>query len=361
MTARPSIGVAISGGGFRATAFGLGCLRALHDRGILDRVTVISGVSGGSLAGALWAYGPPNFDEFDESTVALLRRGLQLDIALRAFAPLSVVRNAASLAGSVLPGSLARGRSSNRTDALRAALAARAFGSTTMSDVSRAGLTTVFTATDLISTKAVRFSSQNSSCSAYGRILEPVNVADAVAASAAFPALLPAIERRFTFVRDSDGTSIVQRVSLTDGGVFDNLGLSVLEPGRSATYTHHAYELDYIIACDAGTGQPDPANGRLWPARMARSFNVTHRKSQDGGRARLHQAVRAGELRGFVHAYLGMPDARLPQPVADLVSHQRTRSYGTNFRAMQVEDLDAIATRGEQLTRTLVHHYCPEL
>jgi NTE family protein len=173
--------------------------------------------------------------------------------------------------------------------------------------------------------------------------------------------LLPAVERRFTFVRDSDGTTRVQRVSLTDGGVFDNLGLSVLEPGPSPMYTHHAYELDYIVACDAATGEPDPANGRVWPTRLARSFSVTHRKSQDGGRGRLHQAVRTGELRGFVHAYFGMPDARLPVPVADLVPHRRTRSYGTNFKAMSADDLHAIATRGEQLTRSLVQHYCPEL
>lgn len=361
MTTHPSIGLAISGGGFRATAFGLGSLRALHDRGILDNITVVSGVSGGSLAAALWAYGPDRFDEFDQSTVDLLRRGLQLDIALRAFTPHSIVRNGTALFGSLLPGPLARIRSANRTDALRSTLVARALGTTTMEKVTRPGVTTVFTATDLLSTKAVRFSSHASSCSAYGRILEPITVAEAVAASAAFPLLLPAIERRFTFVQDRDGTTTVQRVALTDGGVFDNLGLSVLEPGRSPMYTHHAYNLDYIIACDAATGEPDPANGRFLPTRLARSFSVTHRKSQDGGRGRFHQAVRAGELRGFVHAYLGMPDARLPVPVADLVPHERTRGYGTNFKARSAEDLRAITTRGEQLTRTLLHHYCPEL
>jgi hypothetical protein len=40
----------------RAIAFHRGCLRALHDRGVLDRVQVISGVSGGSVLTALWAY-----------------------------------------------------------------------------------------------------------------------------------------------------------------------------------------------------------------------------------------------------------------------------------------------------------------
>ena len=49
------IGIALSGGGARAMAFHLGCLRALHDLGILDRVRVFSTVSGGSVIGALYA------------------------------------------------------------------------------------------------------------------------------------------------------------------------------------------------------------------------------------------------------------------------------------------------------------------
>jgi NTE family protein len=50
--AQARMGVAVSGGGFRATAFGLGCLRALQDTGLLASVSVISGISGGSLLAA---------------------------------------------------------------------------------------------------------------------------------------------------------------------------------------------------------------------------------------------------------------------------------------------------------------------
>jgi hypothetical protein len=39
---------------------------------------------------------------------------------------------------------------------------------------------------------------------------------------------------------------------------------------------------------------------------------VTYRRAQDASRGRLHQAVAAGLIQGFVHSYLGMPDARLP-------------------------------------------------
>src|SRR6266702_2524245 len=75
------IGVALSGGGSRAAAFHLGCLRALHDRGLLPRIRIVSGVSGGALLAALYAYGPATFEEFDAIATELLRQGLQWAIA----------------------------------------------------------------------------------------------------------------------------------------------------------------------------------------------------------------------------------------------------------------------------------------
>jgi NTE family protein len=357
----PRIGLAISGGGFRATAFGLGCLRALYDRGVLDNVTVVSGISGGSLAAALWAYGPARFDDFDAYAVELLRRGIQLDITRRVLAPATIGRNLAAFLTSAMPMPFSGQRTANRTDSLRDTLATHAFGDTLVNQVTYPGLATVISATDLITTRAVRFGSQRSSCSAYGTITDPVTVAQAVAASAAYPLLLPAIERTFTFTRNRDGgtTTASHRVALTDGGVYDNLGLTALEPGRSPEHTEHVYDLDYIIACDAGTGTPNPADGRFLPTRLIRSFNITYRKTQDAARGRLHEAARTGQLRGFVHSYLGMPDHRLPIPVPDLVPCDRVRSYRTNFRAMSHDDLYAISTRGEQLTRTLIAFYCP--
>jgi NTE family protein len=44
-----SIGLALSGGGFRATLFHLGAIRRLHALGILQKLTTISSVSGGSI------------------------------------------------------------------------------------------------------------------------------------------------------------------------------------------------------------------------------------------------------------------------------------------------------------------------
>jgi hypothetical protein len=45
------VGLALSGGGIRSAAFGLGALQALHEAGVLDRVEYLSTVSGGGYIG----------------------------------------------------------------------------------------------------------------------------------------------------------------------------------------------------------------------------------------------------------------------------------------------------------------------
>lgn len=356
--ATPKVGLAFSGGGFRATAFGLGALRAFHDRALLDNLAVVSGISGGSLLTAMWAYGPSDFAEFDATVVDLLSRGLQAELVRRAFAPRLAGVNMLS-AISALQGT-GHNRRSTRTEALVSALAAHDFGAKMMPQVTHKGTGIIISATDLSTGNAVRFGSEISSCSPLGVIEQPVPVADAVAASAAFPVLLPHLTRSYTFIK-RDGTADCRTVLMTDGGVYDNLGLTPLMPGRSRAHTSHVYDLDYIIAIDAGIGRVAPRAPNYWPGRIARSFGIAHTRAQDGVRARIHETADHGQLKGFIYTYLGMHDLRLPAPIPDLVPRDRVFKYPTNFAAMTRDDLAALTTRGEQLTRALIDTYCPEL
>ncbi|GAA3756130.1 hypothetical protein GCM10022240_06250 [Microbacterium kribbense] len=353
----PRIGLALSGGGFRATAFGLGSLRALQDRDLLRHVAVVSGISGGSLLTAMWAYGPDRFDEFDDTVTALLRTGLQAELARRAFAPRAAGRAIASAVRALGP---QRQRSYSRTDALVEALAARQFGRKLVANPTHARTDIVISATDMRSGNAVRFGSVISACSPYGTILDDIPVAEAVAASAAFPLLLPALRRGYEFER-RDGTRRREQLTMTDGGVYDNLGLAPLLPGRSARFNSHVYDLDYIVAVDAGRGRAEKTAARYLLGRMSQSFDITHTKSQDAARSRIHAARENAELRGFIHVYLGMRDERLPVPLADLVPRSQVEKYPTNFAPMKAAELDAIAVRGEQLTRTLLSVYAPDI
>jgi hypothetical protein len=84
--ATPSaVGLALSGGGSRAIAFHLGCLRALHDLGILPQVKVLSTVSGGSIIGGLYAATDAPFPEFERRVRETLARGLVLPAVRTAF------------------------------------------------------------------------------------------------------------------------------------------------------------------------------------------------------------------------------------------------------------------------------------
>ena len=56
----------------------------MYDRGVLDRVAFVSGVSGGSVMSGLWAYSEDDFESFDARVCELLRKGLLVPIARRA-------------------------------------------------------------------------------------------------------------------------------------------------------------------------------------------------------------------------------------------------------------------------------------
>lgn len=380
---RRDIGIALSGGGYRAAAFHLGCLRALNDRGLLSRVRVISGVSGGALLAALYSYGPQDFAAFDAWATHVLQTNLQIAIARRTFMSRRAIQALLTNVSLPLTGSRVilrrlvtrlsgactayQSNSSptllrhvNRTTAFADVLAQQIFGDRKLPNLTHSELDVVFTACDLVTGGAVRFGSRTSSISRLGTILDDVPVATAVAASAAFPVLLPALEQRFR-LRDAHGKDVQQVLLLTDGGVYDNLGLSVLTDDRNHRYTPHVYDVEYVIACDAGQGQLAPTAPHIWPTRMHRVVNIMHGRAQHGERGRLFAAQSNGKLRGFVYAYLGMQDDRMPVPITDLVPRSVVASYPTDFRAMSLENLDALTTRGEQLVRQLLPHYCASL
>jgi predicted acylesterase/phospholipase RssA/proteasome lid subunit RPN8/RPN11 len=375
------IGLALSGGGSRAIAFHLGCVRALNDLGLLNRLQVVSSVSGGSVLSAMYAYSSDSFSEFDARVVELLRRGLTRDIAKAALRPSAIGRTAWSLAASaaasglrlvfrlvpttmtpaaVNPAMPPPSRSYSRTEAFRDALKSL-FGDTLMREVRRP-LETVVNATELRTGSAFRFGSRQSGCWRFGTIApEDALVADAVAASAAYPALLPALDRRYRFAKGGL-TSGPTRVLLTDGGVFENLGVGPMEPGRKPSISTNAFSPSYIICCDAGAGLlDDDSHPTWWPGRMYRSFLTVFRKVQDATRNRLHRLAESGEVSGFVLAYLGQDDDRLPWFPPELPTRREVYNYPTDYSPMDAEDVRRLALRGEILTRFLVAYYLPRV
>ncbi|MFQ5568248.1 MAG: patatin-like phospholipase family protein [Rhodothermales bacterium] len=390
----PNVGLALSGGGSRAIAFHLGCLRALHARGVLDKVGVVSAVSGGAVLAAMYAYSDDDFDAFDARVCALLRRGLQLDIAKATFSPLHLARSAATflIAGTAAKGAqLTRGtlaaghgllnrsnratrssslsriappfrRWASRTTAFETVLRNRLFGDAIVREPRRAGLDVVLNATELRTGTAFRFGSRACACSRFGSVQEDILVATAVCASAAYPAFLPALHNRYTF--EQNGKTRAERVVLTDGGVYDNLGASCLDPSRDPDYTAHVYPCDRLICCNAGHGQWDGfITPYGWPSRMQRTVEAMFRKGQDRTMGQLFAQRASGDLEVLILPYLGMKDEALhrdadvgPLP-DDFVVQNQVIGYPTDFRAMSESDLDRLSGRGEQLTYLLTDAY----
>jgi NTE family protein len=351
----------------------------------------VSTVSGGSVIGAAWAYGDSTFESFDERVVSVLRRGLQWEIAREVFCSWQGVRIIATLLvnGMVsfiiavvlfvlyqarrwlgLPTARLEGVLAalsrllpiwgSLTTAFEAALARTLFGRRRMDEVARPGLATVINACDLRTGTAFRFGSDRSGGWRYGEIVGGVpTVAKAVAASAAFPILLPPLIEKFEF--EQKGVRRTDTVSLTDGGVFDNLGVTVLEPGRAHDYAFN-HPVTHIISLNAGGGQFEGEERHYWwLGRVARSFGAVHRKAQDAVYQRLHKYVEAGELDAFGMIYLGQQDNRLPWIPPDLVRREQVKDYPTDFAPMSAKDLKLLASRGEQLTHLIVDRYLADI
>jgi NTE family protein len=218
------IGLALSGGGSRAIAFHLGCLRALNDLGLLDQIEVLSTISGGSVIGAYYAYTPTkSFDEFEHDVRRFLRSGFQKKIATGLINPATFV---SCLAG-FFTGGAGVGRFKSITDVFSHVLDREVFNHARMRSALRNHLeNVVIGACDLRTGSAFRFGNDRAGSWRLGEMVDGnINVALAVAASAAYPLFLPALGRRLTFTKN--GNDSAHDVLLTDGGVYDNLGVQV--------------------------------------------------------------------------------------------------------------------------------------
>lgn len=384
----PKIGLALSGGGSRAIAFHLGCLRALNRLGLLDRVVILSTVSGGSVIGACFHAHQGDFASFEAKVRALLARGLVatmfrklssttgLKVAV-AFVVVGLVALGVTLikmlikfASLITPRALAvqferfevrspLHRFASRTSLLEAALDDLLFKGVSLKDLP-AQPHLVINATELRTGSAFRFGTIESGSWRWGKLhRNEAKLAHAVAASAAYPLFLPAFDESLTF--EKNGVLTNSRVILTDGGIYDNLGLGCLWPDRSPDVSLNVVPVDTIICCSAGYGlRQDPPSQFIF-ARMLSVFSAVFDRAQNAAMHRLHEAQRTGQIKRFIFPYLGQQDRQLPNPPADLVRREEAHAYPTDFSAMPEEWIGRLSLRGEQLTLCLARAYIPAL
>ena len=382
------IGLALSGGGTRAMAFHLGCFRAFHDLGILKRVEVMSAVSGGSLVAALFA-DSSSFSEFEERLRKHLSRGFVWPATKKLFATLEGLRVLlcwtliapinlllALLSGSVWvfsrfvkPERRARWsgaklyspvrRFASLTTVFQRVFEEDVFHGLRLRDVTDPKPLLIITTAELRTGSAFYFSPKSSGSWRLGEVADKnVTVGCAVAASAAHPTVLPALDLVFPF-NTKHGTRREERVSLTDGGVYDNLGVASLWPDRDPTISLNVTDIDTIICCRAGYGPRFSPPRQFLLGRLKGAFYCTHDRLQNAGIKRLFDLRESRKLKAVLVPYLGQIDSRLKFPPSDLVNREETFNYPTDFFGMSEEWINKLCQRGEQLTRALVAEHMP--
>lgn len=258
----PESGMALclSGGGYRAMLFHLGSIWRLYETGILASLNRISSVSGGSITAGVLALAwdsllkdaSPKRNRFETEVVTPIRNFARRTIDARAI-----------IGGMLLPGTISKRVQANYRKYL--------FGDATLQDLPD-NPRFVINATNVQSGVLWRFSKPYMRDYRVGEVVKPtVPIALAVAASSAFPPFLSPLVMKLNpgdFTpnsgEDLQREPFTKRVILTDGGVYDNLGLET---------AWKRYET--ILVSDAGGGfEPKEKPNKNWACHSYRVLNI---------------------------------------------------------------------------------------
>ena len=326
--AAPTDGVALclSGGGYRAMLFHLGALMRLNELGWLRKLDRISSVSGGSItAGVLaWRWHELAFDS----------DGIATNFAREIAEPLRTLAGRTIDLPAIVLGVLLPGSPGNR---LARSYRRHLFGATGLNELPDRPRF-VINATSLQSGVLWRFSRPYLWDWRVGEVRNPTTpLATAVAASSAFPPFLSPVVLRF---RPSDfapgsgadlqGDEYRQKVVLTDGGVYDNLGLETA--WKSA--------LTVLISDGGGHLHATARPWRFWPLQLYRVLGVIDNQVRSLRKRQAIGGYQAGVREG---AYWGIrshvADYQLPD-VLPCPPQQTKRLADLTTRLASMPDLE---------------------
>ncbi len=316
----------LSGGGYRAMVFHLGVLWRLHDAGWLGRIDRISSVSGGSITAACLALQWSNLFAEKENSSARFR-DLVVD-------PIRKVAGTTIDVGAVLRGLLFPWTTIG--ERVAASYRSLIFGDQTLQDIPEHPLF-VFNATSLRSGALCRFMKLGVRDWRIGELKQPkIPLSHVVAASSAFPPFLSPLRFQLKPGDITAGTGAdlqyepyTRELFLTDGGVYDNLGL---ETAWKSCRT--------ILVSDAGAkmaAQPYPKID--WLRHLLRVLDVVDNQVRSLRKRELIDAFQVGRREG---AYWGIRTDITAYGLNDPLPCSRERA----------EELAAIPTRLKALDPT---------
>lgn len=318
----PGIALCLSGGGYRAMIFHLGVLWRLNELGFLSRLSRISSVSGGSITAAMLGL---KWSRLDFSGGVANRLGPEVIEPIRAFGH-ETVDVGSVLKGIFLPGSV--------SDKVAKAYRKYLYGDATLQDLPDDPPRFVINATNVQTGVLWRFSKPYMRDYLVGEVKQPtVPLAVAVAASSAFPPVLsPAkLEVNPALYSPSNGephhqTAFMRQVYLSDGGVYDNLGLET---------AWKRYQT--LLVSDAGMAMaPDADPGTDWATHAKRVLDMVDNQVRALRKRQLVNGFLSGVRNGAYWsvrsdiADYGTPNA-LPCPAARTVELSRVPTRLANL------------------------------
>lgn len=345
-----AIALCLSGGGYRAMLFHVGVLRRLDDAGWLSRLDRVSSVSGGSIVAATLALA---WDELDFGGDGRSGRFVEsVEEPIRTLAGHTI--DAPSVAtGIALPGV-------SISDRLAAAYREHLFEGATLQALPEAPVF-VINATNVGSGELLRFTRRYLADWRVGRIDDPdLDVAVAVACSSAFPPVLsPArIELGDAEWVTEEGNDLGapenrDELVLTDGGVYDNLGLETAWK-RCRT----------VLVSDAGgrmASDPDPEGD--WARHTIRILKLIDNQVRALRKRQVIEGLKRGDRTGL---YLGIrshvEDYHLPDPLPSSPAETlRLAEIPTRLAALNARDQEGLINWGYVICDTaLRRHLAPD-
>ena len=301
----PGIALCLSGGSYRAMIFHVGALVRLNQLGFLKKLARVSSVSGGSLTAGVLALAWKNLSFNDKGVAGNLEE--QLTRPIRRMANITIDQ------GSIIKGILMPRRSIS--DEVTQAYRDHLFGNATLQDLpaDNEGPRFVINATNVQTKVLWRFSRPYMGDYRVGLVRNPTtDLAVAVAASSAFPPFLsPAQLELDPSNFDPDTPAVLKEdayrsnVVLTDGGVYDNLGLET---------AWKSY--DTILVSDGGGAVDDETDPeRDWARHSYRILNLIDNQVRSLRKRQVidsyKQSARKGAYWGIRTniADYGLPDA----------------------------------------------------
>lgn len=323
------IGLALSGGGFRAAAFHLGVLRRLRSLGLLDKLDLLTCVSGGSIAGATVAANWAAPDGLDKLEAYLRTRSIAVS----------------SVIGGILD------PFETRLDKLAHSYDEDLFAGKRMADLA-GGPRVYLNSTNLATGNMFFFVAGGGKPEEMGEhelgVVPATSfpISRAVAASSAFPPVFPPLRLEPAQYAPAKA---VEYVTLTDGGIYDNMGVNPLVRDRNA--------LDYVIISDGG-----------------KPFAIDQQPTESGavvlkaGLDIMMEQIRGLEFDRIQYRHLA---GRGPRPLwfsIDSVEGEENAgdaafasAIGTNLKRLSDPEMAVLTRHGGALVEARIRRYAPEL